>query len=145
MVKLCKRGLHELTEANVWIRPNDGRRYCRICRKVTRKLRKAENKAQQEEADNLYNAVTGERMLFKDLFWNTHFGRRPGYSPMEEAAYKDGWIMRGNGPMTLFRWPGDEYLKKDSADWHKHKAAWERGWKAADKLYKQTMPRKGFD
>jgi hypothetical protein len=29
----CRKGLHEMIPENIWIRPNDGARYCRACQK----------------------------------------------------------------------------------------------------------------
>lgn len=33
----CLKGLHDLTDSNVWIRPTDGRRYCKECQKDSRR------------------------------------------------------------------------------------------------------------
>lgn len=35
----CCKGLHDLTPGNVWTRPSDGRRYCRLCKDIARRKR----------------------------------------------------------------------------------------------------------
>lgn len=77
---ICKRNEHDMTdEKNVWVRPSDGKRYCRACMAVTRAVRRAYKMiatqdakfiAEENEDAILYNAVTGERMTYVELFWD---------------------------------------------------------------------------
>jgi hypothetical protein len=44
----CKRGLHAMTPENVWVRPSDGRHYCRACQKETPSYKRNNLKSQSD-------------------------------------------------------------------------------------------------
>lgn len=75
---ICRRGLHPMTDDNVWTRPSDQARYCRQCLRVARKkqpkvvdaaiprmIRKANREIASE--DYLYNDATEQRLTAEDL------------------------------------------------------------------------------
>ena len=77
----CIKGLHPLTDDNVWIRPCDGRRYCRACQKATRRayyLTLSETTGYPTEYSpqprrneyHWYNLDTQTRLTWAELFWD---------------------------------------------------------------------------
>lgn len=94
----CKRG-HELNEANVKIRPNDGYRDCRICRSlVTRKrdqISKNPNKSRAEKEAEFFWNIRSDKVLRygKDEDWPPFGYWRHGFVSGFDAALKSPQVL----------------------------------------------------